>query len=61
MKKRDLQTCSFKTPEFIKILVTVYLTLQVLAVLYTGMLPLPCSSLSASASNVNTNKHFHGH
>lgn len=28
---RDLQTCSFKTPEFIKILVTVYLTLQVLA------------------------------
>lgn len=57
MRKRALQTCSFNTAEFIKLLVTVFLTLQVLADLSTGML----FSLSPSVGNVNANNHFHGH
>lgn len=45
-RKRDLQTQSFKTPAFVKILVTLYTTLQVLANSYTGTLSLSCSSVS---------------
>lgn len=44
-RKRDLQTQSFKTPAFVKILVTLYTTLQVLANSYTGTLSLSCSSV----------------
>lgn len=45
-RKKDLQRHSFKTPAFIKIMVTLCMTLQVLADSYTGMLSLSCSALS---------------